>query len=141
MNILVVGYGFCFIEISVPMKEIYNVIMFDNFRIVIDQQAAGREINVNGSYAVSGTKDLAHFIRYVLIAFDERAFDPESAGCIVHVKAHLTVLLTKYLIYLTKFTLQQDEGNVTVVLQFGAFDSINIINATMASNVVIHDII
>jgi hypothetical protein len=59
----------------------------------------------------------------------------------VHVKAHLAVLLTKYLIYLTKFTLQQDEGNVTVVLQFGHFDSINIINATMTSNVVIHDII
>jgi hypothetical protein len=59
----------------------------------------------------------------------------------VHVKAHLAVLLTKYLRYLTKFTLQHDEGNVTVVLQFGAFDSINLLNATMTSNIVIHDII
>ncbi len=140
MNILVVGYGFGFIEISVPMKEIDNVIMLYNFRIVIYQQAAGREINVDGSNAIRGAKYLAHFIRYVLIALDERAFDPESAGCIVHVKAHLAVLLTKYLIYLTKFTLQQDEGNVTVVLQFGAFNAIKINNA-MTPNVVIHDII
>src|SRR5271169_309773 len=107
MNILVVGYGFGFIEIPVPMKEIYNIIMLDNFRIVVDQQAAGRKINVDGSNAIRGAKYLAHFIGYILIAFDDRAFDPESSGCIVHVKAHSAVLLTKYLIYLIKFTLQQ----------------------------------
>jgi len=141
MNILVVSHGFGFIEISVAMKEIYNVMMLDNFRIVVDKQAAGREINVDGSNAIRGAKDLAHFIRYVLIAFDERAFDPESSGCIVHVKAHSAVLLTKYLIYLTKFTLQHDEGNVTVMLQFGAFEYMNMLNSTMSSNGIIRDII